>query len=164
MASLATIAAALVPDFAQQLQEQGISLPERQYFAPGQIVAMDGEQLVGWFVGVAQGGAGIQLPQSQHPAAVRFAAQFAIILLRQIPIVQAEPGPLEYAIPTANDINDAGLSFVADGEALLRACQAIHREYLITYPGMDFEVGPLQTVGPEGGLAGPKILLTVSIG
>lgn len=164
MATIVAIATALVPDFGSQLEAQGIELPDRQYFSPGQIPAWDGEQLVGNLIGLAQGGAGMNMAQTMHPAAVRYAASFSIALLRAIPIVQAEPGPFEYAVPTDEAINGAGLQFAADFEAMLKACQAIHAQYLIAYPGMDFEVGPVQTVGPDGGLAGPKVNLTVSIG
>lgn len=166
MASITAIGSALVADFVNQLELQGVSLPERQHFAPGQIPAMDGEQLVGNLVGVMQGqpggGFGGTFPAGGAPAT--FSATYSVALLREIPVVQGDGGMLDYVIPASADINTAGVGSLEDAEALLKACQAIHRQYLVTGRGMGFEVGPLQTIGPEGGLAGPKILLTVSIG
>jgi hypothetical protein len=164
VATAATIGSELVGLFAEQLQALDVTLPDRQHFAPGQIPAMDGEQLVGNLVGIAQGGAGLHMGVSMHPAAVRYAATFSVALLRSIPIVQAEPGPYDYVVPSSADIHAAGVESIEDAEALLKSAQAIHGQYLLTGQGQDFETGPLQTIGPEGGLAGPKILVTLTIG
>lgn len=166
MATLAQISEQLIPLFAAQLTEQGVDVPERQYFAPGQIPAQDGEQLVANLVGVMQGQPGVAYSGTFPGGGIgaTFSATFSVALLRAIPVVMAEPGGIDFMVPTADDIDEAAQSFIGDTEALLKAAQAIHHSYQVTDPGMGFEVGPLQTIGPEGGLAGPKMLVTVSLG
>lgn len=164
MAGLAAIGAELVGLFAAQLQERGVELPERQHFAPGQIPAADGEQLVGNLVDVHQGQPGAPVGGTMHPSAVQFSATFSVGLLRAIPIIQGDGGgSIDLDIPSSAEIDAAGQLYLSDAEGLLKSCQAIHQSYAVTDPGMGFAIDGLQTLGPDGGLAGVKVLLTVSL-
>lgn len=162
MPGLAAIGAELVGLFATELEKRGVELPERRHFAPGQIPAADGEQLVGNLVTVSQGQPGG--PIGGTMMAVEFAATFSIGLLRAIPVIQGDGGgSITLDIPTSEEIDAAAQAFLSDGEALLKSCRAIYQQYQVTDRGMGFAIDGLQTIGPEGGLAGIKVLFTVSL-
>jgi hypothetical protein len=152
----------VLSDFAAQLTGQGISVPERQYVTPGSMIPWDGEQFTVTLMGIDQGQPGQGQAQSQVPQAVAYYASFSLNLIRKVPVISTE-GFAAQSVPTAEDLDASGQTFIADAAALILAASRIHTAYLETPPGEGFVAGPLQPVGPEGGLAGSRLLLTVSL-
>lgn len=149
--------------FVAQLEDQGIELPERRYVAPGSAIVWDGEQMTVNLVQVLSGQPGAPGLTTPTPPATRvFHATWAITLLRAVPALEVD-GPVEESIPTSPEIEESGLETMADSQGLLLAAQAIHEGYVLTRPGMGFVVNTLQTLGPEGGLAGVRLQVSLSL-
>lgn len=164
MAALADLygtAAKLLSLFESELTGLGISLPDRRYVSPGQIPAWDGEQLTVNLIGVAQGQPGMPLATSFSPTAAHYHAQYGLSLLRAVPVIESE-GPLMLQVPDGEQITEASSEILGDAAALVKAGQRIHQSYLATSAGEGF-MFELQTVGPEGGLAGHRLLVTLSV-
>lgn len=174
MASLQTLTAdaeKILAAFATALTARGVELPDRRYVAPGQINAWDGEQLVVNLQSIDQGQPGRPFGGTYIPAALNFTAQFAVSIVREIPALYGE-GPLTTMVPTALELDDAGQGSLTDGAALILAATDIYAASIhgtagqglaVTGPGEGFEIGPCYPVGPEGGLAGHRLLVTISL-
>jgi hypothetical protein len=145
--------------FADALEEQGVTLPDRRYMAPGSIIPWDGEQLVVTLQSVGQGKPGAPQAQRYLPGSENFYAQFAVAIVRVVPALSDGPE----GIPDEGELNDAGVVAMTDALALVRAAVTVHAASVATGLGMDFVVGPCTTVGPEGGLAGHRLLFEVSL-
>lgn len=156
------VAEQLLSDFASQLTENGVALPERQYRSPGSMVVWDGEQFTVSIMTSAQGQPGIGQPHSVVPQAVVYYATFSLNLVRAIAVINTE-GMAEAEIPTADEMDEDGVSLMADASALIYAASQIHQQYLVTAVGEGFAVEGLQPVGPEGGLAGNRLLVSLSL-
>lgn len=166
MASLSELPAtaeAILAAFAAELKALGISVPGRQYVAPGVITVWDGEQLVVNLQHIPQGQPGAPYPGTYSPVATNLSAQFAVHLVREVPTIGID-GPLGQQTPTAEEIGDAGQQAMTDAAALMEAAIAIHQAHTLTEPGEGFAIDGVMTMGPEGGLASNRLLLTFSLG
>lgn len=166
MASLTDLQGAaeeLLTAFVGQLQTQGVDLPDRRYVAPGQLIPWDDEQLTVNIQRLIQGQPGVSFQGSfQPPAAATFSAQFAVSLCRRIPVIEQEaPFPME--VPTNDTLDVAGMETMTDCAALLIAAQAIHQAHTLTGPGEGFAIDECAPLGPEGGIAASRLLLTLSL-
>ena len=159
LADPASTADELLTQFAAALTSLGVTLPQRQYRAPGQVIVWDGEQMTVALMGVDQGQPGQTFGQSFVPAAANYHLVFSVNLVREI-AGMTDLGT--EGIPDAATMDSDGLATMGDAAALIKAAQQIHQTYMVTDPGMGFVVGPLQTLGPEGGLAACRLLLTMS--
>ena len=148
--------------FAAQLTAQGVELPARQYRAPGSMIVWDGEQLTVCLMGIAQGQPGLAFAQTYVPEALNVYASFSINLVRAITVMNTE-GFEAMEIPTAGATDADGVTLINDAQALILAASEIHRKYAITGPGEGFVIDGLQPLGPEGGLAASRLLISVSL-
>lgn len=149
--------------FAAQLTEQGVDVPERQYRPPGTLVVWDGEQLTVNLMGIGQGQPGHGYGQTiVPPQALVFYASFSINLIRAITVINVE-GPEDIEIPTAAEMDADGVKLLADAQALVLAFSQIYQRYQVTAIGEGMVLDGLQPVGPEGGLAGSRMLVSVSL-
>ncbi len=148
--------------FAAQLTEQGVSLPERQYVAAGSLIVWDGDQMTVALMNVGQGQPGQAFAQTMIPEAVTFFASFSVNLVREIQVVNTE-GFAAMEIPTAEEQNTDGQATIGDAQALILAASAIHRAHRLSGVGEGFVIDGLQPVGPEGGLAASRLLISVSL-
>lgn len=146
--------------FSAQLEAQAVDLPERQYVSPGNIAVWDGEQLVVNLQDVLQGQPGAPYAGTYGPGSENLSAQFSVAIVRKIPVVSSGRGP---KIPSAKKISEAGFEAMEDAEALVKAAVAIHSTNAITGLGQGFSIDPCSTLGPEGGLAATRLLLTISL-
>ncbi|HWF25174.1 MAG TPA: hypothetical protein VG275_06995 [Solirubrobacteraceae bacterium] len=162
LTDLSGFAARVLSAFDAQLAQQGVSLPSRQYVTPGSMVPWDGEQLTVSLMGIDQGRPGGTVTTSIVPQATIFYASFSVNLIRAIPTINTE-GFSAGETPTAEDLGASGGQLLDDAAQLVLAASAFHQAYLLSDPGVDFVVGPLSPVGPEGGLAGSRMLLSLSL-
>jgi hypothetical protein len=154
-------APALLAAFIKQLEAHGVTLPERQYIAPGTIPVWDGEQLVINLQDVQRGQPGAPVAQTTLPVPTVLAAQFSIQLVRVVPALT--DGGLEMAIPEASTIGQSGVQAIGDADALMEAAIAVQEAHTATEAGMGFAIGPLMTLGPEGGCAAVMLKVTISL-
>ena len=148
--------------FDAQLEAQGVAVPKRQYVAPGSGIPWDEEQLVVVLQTISQGRPGAPQAQAFRSGAEVFVVQMAVVLVRDVPNFQNE-AIVQSMIPSAKEMNAAGLIQMADAEALYKAAVAIHAANTITSPGVDFTVGECMPVGPDGGFAGTRQLIEFSL-
>ena len=165
MASLQTLPAVaekILSLFTAELTAQGVTVPSRRYVTPGGLIPWDTDQLTVSLMSVDQGQPGIGDTTTMIPQAVVFYASYSVNLIRAIPVVNTE-GFAGTQLPTAAELDESGQQLQTDAGALLLAAAAIHIGYTLTDPGQGFVIGPLQPVGPEGGLAGSRLMLTISL-
>ena len=161
--TLGEVASTLLAGFATQLHANSITIPERQYVAPGAQIAEDGEQLVVALQSIDQGSPAQPFAGTYIPGAEILQATFAVQLIRVIPALYGE-GPAGAMIPDAADLGESGVSTVEDAAALVKAAIAIHAAHEVTEGGlMGFTIGPCTPVGPEGGMAGSRLYIAVNL-
>lgn len=149
--------------FATELEALGVILPERQYRAAGSMIVWDGEQFTVALMGIDQGDPGVaQGTTFIPPSAAHFHAAWSVNLVRTITTMASE-GFVDMEIPTAAEQDADGVSLMGDAAALLLAAQAVHESGAVTDPGQGFVIGPLAPLGPEGGLAANRLLITLSL-
>lgn len=160
--NLGATAQSILGAFGEQLEAQGVTLPDRRYVAPGQGIPWDGEQFVVVLQYVQQGQPGRPMAQSFMPGSESFTAQFAVAIVRGVPALSGE-GPLGPQIPSDQELGEAGAAAMDDAQALTEAGVAVHANSTVTGLGMGFVVGPVAPVGPDGGLAGHRLLIDLSL-
>lgn len=150
--------------FVTQLTALGVALPERQYRAPGSLIAWDGEQLTVCLMSIDPGEPGIAQPQTFiPPSAAHYHATWSVNLVRAIATVNADSFSAGVEVPTSVEIDADGSVLMADAAALILAAQQIHQQQLLVDPGQGMVIGPLAPVGPEGGLAASRLLISLSL-
>lgn len=166
MASLLDLPGAgrlMLAAFAAQLAAQGVALPDRQYLAPGSLIVWDGEQLTVCLMSIDQGDPGMTIASTFiPPTAAHYQAAFSVNLVRKVAVINTE-GFAGVEIPTAAQLDVDGGALVADAAALILAGQAIHEAGTLTDGGQGCVIGPLAPLGPAGGLAGSRLLITLSL-
>jgi hypothetical protein len=165
MASLANLPATadlILALFTAQLKAQGVRLPDRQYRQAGSQPVWDGEQLTTGLMGIAQGQPGLAYPQTFVPEALNLYATFFVLLIREIVVINTE-GFTGMEIPTALEQDADGVALIGDGAQLVIAAAKIHLARSLTENGEGFVIDGLQPLGPEGGLSGSRLLLSVSL-
>lgn len=162
LTNLPALAEQFLTLFSAQLTAQGVEVPDRQYRQAGSIPVWDGEQLTTGLMGIAQGQPGQAYPQTFAPQALNLYATFFVLLIREISVISTE-GFTPGEVPTAEDSDADGVNVIGDGQALVIAASAIHTAHTMTGPGEGFVIDGLQPLGPEGGLAGSRLLISVSL-
>lgn len=169
MASLADLPAVLeraLDLFSSQLLGQGVEIPERRYVQAGSMPVWDGEQMTVGLMGIAQGQPGHGYAGTFIPEALNLYATLFVLVIRPVASIQ-DDGTAEMEIPTAQEQDEDGKSLAADAQALVLAASNIHRASMtgqgLTGPGEGFSIDGLQPLGPEGGMAGNRLLLSISL-
>ena len=160
--ALPAVAEQFLTDFAAQLTSQGVRLPARRYVAAGSMIVWDGEQMTVCLMGIGSGQPGVGQAQNVIPETQTFYASFSINLVREIAVVNTE-GFRAMETPTADELNTDGQTTITDAQALTLAAANLHREYLLSGVGEGFVIDGLQPLGPEGGLAASRLLISVSL-
>jgi hypothetical protein len=162
LANLAATAEALLAAYVSELTALGITLPDRQYVAPGTLVPWDGDQLVVNISNIQAGHPGAPSAAQAHPQTVTFYAEFGILLVRQVAGLTGE-GLAGEMVPYAADLDADGQIAMSDASALVRATVAIWTTQTIAPIGMGFVIGACTAFGPEGGLCGWRQAVEVSL-
>lgn len=150
--------------FSQQLDSLGVELPERRYVAPGSMIVWDGEQMTVALMSIDQGHPGVAQTQATHPRARVLYATFSVNLVRSVSAL-GDTGPFADGggVPDTDTMDADGKQGVGDAQALILAADAAAKGYLLTGPGEDLAIGPLQPLGPEGALMASRLLLSLSL-
>lgn len=154
-------AARLLELFVEQLTALEVAVPETRYVSPGSIPAWDGEQLTVNILRVEQGQPGV--PQGGTMFRAVFFATFGISIIREVPALYGDGQPGVAMIPNPADLQVAGSASFDDAAALILAATAIHESYVYGDPQEGFEIGPVTSLGPQGGLAGQQIQLAITV-
>lgn len=167
MASIATLpqaATSILTAFASELGALGVKVPGTQYVSAGVTVlaAWDTEQLVVNLQEVTQGQPGQPGGGTIHPQALAFFAQFAVLLIRPVSILTGV-GSQIVMTPAAASLNADGVMAIEDASAMTQAAINIYANQILEPIGMGFEIGPVNTIGPDGGYCGTRCLVTVSL-
>jgi hypothetical protein len=155
----------VLSSYAAQLAAEGVAVPGAQYVAPGsgaQAIAWDSEQLSVAVGVISQGIPGALFAGTQHPAAALLTIQFAVILLRKIPALSGD-GLAKTMIPKPAQIDKAGQTNLADLAALANAAIKLHAAGTFQPVGVGQAIDSIVPLGPEGGLAGARLLFSVSL-
>jgi hypothetical protein len=148
--------------FEAQLEHQGVKLPDRRYVSPGVLPAWDGDQLVVNLQNAGQGRPGAPFVGAYLSGAEILQAQYAISLVRVVPALSGE-GQLGSMIPGADALTEAGEETMTDADALMQAAISIHAANTLVEAGKGFAIDGVTTMGPDGGLAANRLLLTISL-
>jgi hypothetical protein len=162
LAELPGTAQRILTAFAEQLEEvsaPGYTVPERQYVHSGVEAVWDGEQLTVGFVDLKQGQPGIPTSVTIPPRALLFYAEWKLLLLRTAPTVQEGPR----MVPSADVLDESGLLALDDVQALTKAFSNLHLANALTAQGEGFVLESIMPVGPEGGLVGTELRLSMSV-
>jgi hypothetical protein len=150
--------------FVAQLTAQGVTLPGRQYVAPGsgaQAIAWDGPQMNVALAEIQQGQPGAAFSGTQYPGAAVLLGQWAVMILRQIPGLSGNT-TAGNSVPTAKAINAAASTNLTDVAALTNAAIAIHAAGTFGAVGTGFALDTVRPLGPNGALAGAQLMFTAS--
>ena len=162
LADLGTTAERILAAFVVALEAQGVDVPGVRFVSPGADLAWDGEQLSVNLLGIDQGGAGVPEGVTMYPTATRFAAQFSVMLIREVPAL-SEDSRLENMLPSPQEAQAAAERTINDAGGMALASVAVHAQYLVSGPGEDFVVGPVAPFGPQDGLVGTRCLVTLAV-
>jgi hypothetical protein len=162
LTELPAVAQRILDLFSAQLSEQGVVIPARCYVAAGSMIVWDGEQMTVALMGITQGQPGVGYAQTYVPEALNLYASFSVALVRSVATISTE-GFAGVEVPTAAQQDTDGQATIADAQALVTAASAIHVGHLLTGPGEGFVIDGLQPLGPEGGLAASRLLISLSL-
>lgn len=162
LAELPVTAQAILTAFAEQLEEASgpdYTVPERQYVHSGVEAVWDGEQLTVGFVEIKQGQPGIATSVTMPPRALTLYGEWKILLLRTAPTITEGPR----MVPSADILDESGLQTMEDVQMLVRAFSNLHLTNALTGVNEGFVLESVQPVGPEGGLTGVELRLSMSM-
>jgi hypothetical protein len=161
-ANLGQAAEKLLADFIAELDGLGASIPAECYVASG-LIPWDGESLTVSLVSIGQGQPGAPFGGTYVGAtATNLTVGISVQILREVPIPQDAPSG-HVVLPPLSALNAAGMQGFDDAAALATAAINIHAQYLDTDPGEGFSISDLIPLGPEGGLAGVKLSIHLSL-
>lgn len=158
---LAGLGAYLLGDLAAKLAALGISVPTVQYREPGQAIAWDGEQLAIAFVGLTAGQPGQPRLQVADPSTLTQYAEWDVLLLRFVPSLTDVEG--ELMIPDPADIDVAAVETMTDASGIYTAAVQLLIEQHQASVTVPMGVGPVTSIGPNGGLAGTMLRVSVQV-
>jgi hypothetical protein len=161
MVALATLPAdaeALLATFAAELTEAGIAVPARQYLNPGSLVAWDEPQFTIAVLRIFPGQPGKAVSQPVLPGAIQRSVSFGILLLVEVPALNAQGD-----LPATSDLDTSG-QFIAQLAAdFWTVAVELWTEGKFAPLNADVLLGDVTPVGPQGGLAGVSIEIQMSL-
>lgn len=155
----------LLDDLVSELVGLDVCVPKAQYLSPGGIIPWDEESITVYLGEIQQG-------QPGHPVATTylsaieaqfFARVFAQIVRKQTAVPGSDSFSASANMPSVAQMTADACQAMTDAAGLLTAAQLVHASYLASSPGEGFVVGPLSTLGPDGGLAAVRIALEISL-
>lgn len=130
-------------------------MPTRQYITGGD-VAFDCDQIVVAGVRIFPGAPGA-------PAAGRTQAFSVWSLEAQVIVVRCAPMSESGQPPLASQLTAYGDIVMADGGALIRAALAGWEDHTLIPGCSHVQIGPLNWVGPEGGVGGASLTIQAQL-
>ena len=138
------------------------ALPTRQAYVPGSNVAWDGEQLTLNFMGTRIGFPGREATQPLLPVNVTLFYDFELTMLRQVAALTGRGG--QGGIPLAAKLSASAGDVEVDNVLMLAALVQMHAAGAIVPVGIPFLYGAVETVGPQGTLAGSHVQVSFQAG
>lgn len=140
-----------------ELTDAGIKLPSTQYFAPGQSVAYDGEQVTVSVLNIRPGQVTTQSPY-EPPGFMQQASGLAIAIVRNTPVGSDDgtPPPVE-AMEAAAQVN------AKDVAALFDALVAIRDAGTWVDQATPWAITEVRTEGPQGGVVAAVGMIAVQL-
>lgn len=152
------VAQNLLDAVGQHMEEQGIILPEIQYVAPGNEVAYDCELLTVHLVRILSNYQGTDTTFPSPYALLVNSAEFNVTMARCVPVLD-EQGNL----PPMSELSDSAGGLMRDARAMRRAMEQVVQFCDVAPRNVPQTVGAVQTVGPQGGMAGIFGMYTVQL-
>jgi hypothetical protein len=148
----------LLDRMVEQMNVEGIALPDLKYVAPGNEVPFDCEQFT---VNLTRIISNFQTQDTTYPtmpALLMSSAEFYITCVRCVPTFDDQGNP-----PPAKASSDAAGQIMRDSRAMRRALEHIVQQCLVAPRNVPQTVGELRTIGPSGGLAASAIMYSVML-
>jgi hypothetical protein len=155
---LGEFAQTLLDGLSNQLVEQGISLPEVVYLAPGYEIPFDCEQLTVHLTRIISNYSGTDTPFPQPHATLMQSAEFFATMVRCVPVVQDDG-----SMPNPAELTTAARLLMGDARAIKRGFEKLAQKHIVVPRNVPVTVGPLNTIGPSGGFAAVTCSFTVQI-
>lgn len=140
----------LLTQVVEQMTSLGSTLPTTQYVAPGQTVAYDGEQVTANILRVFAGHPGAE-DAVEYAGFVYTSIEMMVVIVRDSPTLQDVLGG-DPAAPSAAALQANAQLMAADVQNLTQALVNIRDSNVLGTGGMPVHIGPVMTVGPEGGV------------
>ena len=161
LTNLGASAQSLLDQFVTALTGLGVDLTEQAVYVSSGEIAWDGPSLT-LYMGLGDSGEpGMGSDKSFRAAiATHFSVTIFVQLSRMSP-ANGWNGPLLTPIPS--DLNDLGVEAFNDAGCLLKAANTIFGDYSSTRPGQSFVIGPVQSIGPLGGMSAMRVKIDLSL-
>lgn len=150
-----TVAEAILAAVVSGYSAAGVTLPSKQFVSPGALPAWDGEQVTVSLQRTFQGMPGQEQGTPRGWQVATLTGLFAVEVVRAVAGLSDDG-----VVPAAGAIGADGQAHMADHRTLYGALQTAVRTESIGSKGRVF-VGSIESVGPEGGLAGVRGLVQV---
>lgn len=161
LTSLGQSAQLLLDSFTAELTDLGLDVPPAQYVGAGQI-PWDEPSLTVYLGVTSQGVPGSPTSKSWiDPSNIQTISTFYVQLLRNCSTVGYGGGRIE--LPSIEQLGLEGVSAVNDAGALYYAAIQIKAAGTLVPLGVDFTVGGVMPIGPEGGMSAMRIGLEFSL-
>jgi hypothetical protein len=144
---------------ADGLVNQGVTVPDRQYVAPGSDLVFDCEQLTIRLTRIIPGmqGADTPYPVVTH-SKLRKTCELFVTMVRCIPTIHDDGSP-----PTVSEYGPQTQIMFDDAMALRIVMEDIEHKHLLLPPNVPATIGELHTVGPLGGFAANEMMYSAEI-
>lgn len=162
LSNLGQSCAELLDQYVEELTALGIAVPDVRYISAGE-VAWDCPSLT-LYLGIGNSGEpGFADTRSFRVAReAHVSATFFVQILRMVSNI-GPMGPWEnFPAPTA--LQEDGETALKDAGGLLKSSILIFKSYKATGSGQSFAIGPVQSLGPNGGMAATRIRIDLSLG
>jgi hypothetical protein len=152
----------LLENFVSELEGLGVEVPEARFIAEG-ITAWDGPSLAIYLGSIDQGQPGQPFGGTYVTGIPSvFTAHLFVQLLRTAPSLNGD-GFAREMVPTFDELNEAGLAAMTDAASLVLAANYIHAKYLANPAGLGFAIGSCTPLVPAGGMAGSRLMISLSL-
>jgi hypothetical protein len=138
--------------FIEQMEVQGIDLPERQCICPGNEIVFDCEQVTLHLTRILGNKEGADTPAPGPHALLIASAELYFTIVRCVPVA-VDNGSNGYAPPDPADVTAATGVLMRDARAMRRALEYIEQQHLFVPRNVPVTIGPVQTIGPTGDMA-----------
>lgn len=152
----------LLTQVTTRMTAYGSTLPTVQYVAPGQTVAYDGEQVTTNVLRVFAGRPGAEDPVEYSSGFIYMSVEMMVVIVRETPMLEDGVGGAA-VIPNPTAIQANAQLMLQDAQNLVQSLIDIVEQKALGNYGMPVTIGPVTTVGPEGGVVAVTGTLTMPL-
>lgn len=152
---------AYLAEFATELAQHGVIVPDAVYVASGEI-PWDGESLILSLGSASQGIPGHPTALSQvSPSTAISAVSLYVELIRVVSTFGYEGGRI--GLPSEHAMDTEGVRSLNDAGAMIQTAIILKSRGVPVSLGVDYSIGQCVPIGPMGGLAAVRLALDISI-